>query len=97
MEVEEIFKKIEQLTAKTGSFNVLSKQRLEDYFISKGEGDIGFSYSKKLNYKEYLKIGEKLGIDRVMFSTLSVTYNRVQLITILRDVKSGEIIYKKTF
>lgn len=97
IEVERTFKKVEQLAAKTGSFNVLSKQRLEDYFIGKGEGEMGFTYSKNLNYREYIDIGNKLGIERIMLSILSVGRSKVQLIVITRDVKSGEIVNKKTF
>lgn len=96
-EVEKTFLRMEQLAAQTGSFNVLSKQRLEDYFISSGEGDIGFTYSKTLNYKEYLKIADKHGIERILLTILAVDSRQAELTTIIRDVNSEQIVTKSKF
>lgn len=96
-EVENTFLRVEQLAAKTGSFNVLSKQRLEDYFNNSGEGNIGFTYSKTLNYKEYLKIADNLGIERILLTILAVDSKQAELTTFIRDVKSGQIVTKSKF
>lgn len=96
-DLDAAYYKVEQTVAQTKSFDVISRQLLEDYLIDRGTGKESVNVKKQKGYKEHLAVARDLGVDRLLLSILTVTRKRVELVTILRDVESGDILVRNNF